>query len=497
MTSRLAVSLAVFFLLASIAVIITVAVIQVHKTNFLSPGLKYGIVLDAGSSRTTVYLYQWPAEKENNTGVVTQTLKCRVEGPGISSFGQDPDQDRCTWHSMKECMAQTLETIPLSQHNSTPLFLGATAGMRLLRSKNESASDKILLDIRRYLQSLPFSFGNASIISGEEEGLYGWITANYLMGNFVEKNLWNAWVRPHGAKTIGSLDLGGASTQIAFSTTPAEGQAPPGYTKVWLYGYEYSVYTHSFTCYGKDEAERKVLASLVRTSSSSQVKNPCYHTGYSTTMSAGYIFETPCNQKTSNYNPKQQLTLVGTGDLGLCRSTVRAAFDLGSCQGRSNCSFNGVYQPPVSGDFVAYAGFSYITEMFGLNQSFSLDAFDSKIRSHCSLPWKTLTEGSSKKEKYLRSYCYSANLAYVLLVEGYKFSPETWNNIRFQNEINQNSVAWPLGYMLALSNMIPAEAKLVQLPMASSVFAGLLFMFSTLAILCFMFLAIALVRACY
>ncbi|KAK2090094.1 hypothetical protein P7K49_031350 [Saguinus oedipus] len=41
---------------------------------------EYGIVLDAGSSRTTVYVYQWPAEKENNTGVVSQTFKCSVKG---------------------------------------------------------------------------------------------------------------------------------------------------------------------------------------------------------------------------------------------------------------------------------------------------------------------------------------------------------------------------------------------------------------------------------
>lgn len=45
---------------------------------FLNP--QYGIVLDAGSSRTTVYVYEWPAEKENNTGVVSQTFKCNVKG---------------------------------------------------------------------------------------------------------------------------------------------------------------------------------------------------------------------------------------------------------------------------------------------------------------------------------------------------------------------------------------------------------------------------------
>ena len=69
-------------------------------------------------------------------------------------------------------------------------------------------------------------------------------------------------MRPHGAQTAGSLDLGGASTQIAFATTDdARGE---GLTKVVLYGYEYTVYTHSFLCFGKNEAEKTVLAKLVQ-----------------------------------------------------------------------------------------------------------------------------------------------------------------------------------------------------------------------------------------
>lgn len=41
---------------------------------------QYGIVLDAGSSHTNLYVYEWPAEKENNTGVVQQVEVCKVEG---------------------------------------------------------------------------------------------------------------------------------------------------------------------------------------------------------------------------------------------------------------------------------------------------------------------------------------------------------------------------------------------------------------------------------
>lgn len=52
------------------------------------PCVQYGIVLDAGSSRTTVYVYQWPAEKENNTGVVSQTCKCNVKGKAQSESGR-------------------------------------------------------------------------------------------------------------------------------------------------------------------------------------------------------------------------------------------------------------------------------------------------------------------------------------------------------------------------------------------------------------------------
>ncbi len=58
--------------------------------------------------------------------------------------------------------------------------------------KDEETSNAILKNIKNYLSSLPFNFQNASIISGQEEGLYGWITVNYLKGNFLEVSSWAA-----------------------------------------------------------------------------------------------------------------------------------------------------------------------------------------------------------------------------------------------------------------------------------------------------------------
>lgn len=74
--------------------------------------------------------------------------------------------------------------------------------------------------------------------------------------------MWNAYVRPEGAETVGSMDLGGASTQIAFAIQ--EDFKGPDYLHVKLYGYPYTVYTHSFLCYGKNEAEKQVLDRVIK-----------------------------------------------------------------------------------------------------------------------------------------------------------------------------------------------------------------------------------------
>lgn len=61
---------------------------------------------------------------------------------------------------------------------------------------------------------------------------------------------------------MGSMDLGGASTQIAFAID--EDLKGDDYLHIKLYGYSYNVYTHSFLCYGKNEAEKTLLDKVLR-----------------------------------------------------------------------------------------------------------------------------------------------------------------------------------------------------------------------------------------
>ncbi|XP_037639389.1 ectonucleoside triphosphate diphosphohydrolase 3 isoform X1 [Sebastes umbrosus] len=481
-------------LLASIAALVAVAVIQDTWGSKLYSS-EYGIVIDSGSSRSSVYLYQWPGQKENETGVVTEIMNCKVAGAGISEMMVDPEKDAMSWTGFNNCMDNITIAIPVEKHNTTALFLGATAGMRLLHEKDEKKSNEILESLRKYLESLPFMFQNASIITGQEEGLYGWVTVNYLMGNFLEKNLWNAYVHPEGERTVGSMDLGGASTQIAFAVP--EDLRGTDYLHVKLYGYPYNVYTHSFLCYGKNEIGKRILDKIVQESSDpTNILNPCYPDGYNTTMYASDIYDTDCTKQPNSYKPDRELLMVGTNDSDKCSSIVKSMFNFTTCPS-SQCSFNGIEQPPVTGDFMAYAGFFFTARALGIEGKSNLDQFNDLITKFCHSHWTKLkAEKTWISDKHLRTYCFSGHYVYTMLVDGYKFDKETWKNINFEKQVKNTSIGWSLGYMLSMSNMIPSEVKEIP-PLTDSVFAGLIFLFSALTIITVVVVFIFLIRTCY
>ncbi|BEJ15767.1 hypothetical protein CspHIS471_0503720 [Cutaneotrichosporon sp. HIS471] len=179
----------------------------------------------------------------------------RVE-PGISNIAPEDIPGY-----LAPLMAHALEHIPPSQQAHTPIYVLATAGMRLL---SKEAQNAILAETCSTLRrDYPFALEGPSsagpcgdsvrIISGEEEGIWGWVAVNYLMDGFGHApelahadgqtehdhllplaNLASApegssaldAVTPvdvhHHSPTFGFLDMGGASTQLAFSPSAEE-----------------------------------------------------------------------------------------------------------------------------------------------------------------------------------------------------------------------------------------------------------------------------------
>uniref|UniRef100_A0ABM5F5T6 Ectonucleoside triphosphate diphosphohydrolase 8 n=1 Tax=Pogona vitticeps TaxID=103695 RepID=A0ABM5F5T6_9SAUR len=418
-------------------------------------GKRYGMVFDAGSSHTSLFVYRWPADKENNTGLVSQAFSCHVNGSGISSYANHPPK---AGDSLRECLNEAMMVIPPGQHRETPAYLGATAGMRLLRMENESLSNEVLKAVGETIQKYPVSFRGAQIISGEDEGAYGWITINYLLDSFTKYSAQDQdWIHPSSANILGALDLGGASTQISF--VPAGHIADPAEAAQFrLYGFNYTIYTHSYLCYGQNEALQQVIGIIVNSSSAEEVSHPCYPTGYKELVRTVDLFSSPCTEKLGWPPSSRNVTLVGAGNATLCREAVKKIFSFSNCSHNDSCSFNGIYQPKVNGKFLAFSAYYYTFNFLNLTEGYPLATAEAAIETFCARTWNELKSSySDEEERRLKNYCASANYILTLLLDGYGFDKDTWGNIAFRMKAADSEIGWSLGYMLNLTNMIPSE----------------------------------------
>jgi len=100
------------------------------------------------------------------------------------------------------------------------------------------------------------------IIDGETEGIYGWLGLNYLLGNF---NNFNDYENSHF--TMGFMDMGGASAQIAFVPSDKEEitkykyEIPTVYLRS-LNGdiQEWDVFVSTWLGFGANQARKRYLA---------------------------------------------------------------------------------------------------------------------------------------------------------------------------------------------------------------------------------------------
>ncbi|MBN3292968.1 ENTP8 diphosphohydrolase, partial [Polypterus senegalus] len=476
----------------------------------LPVGYKYGLVFDAGSTHTALFLYKWQEDKQNSTGLVTQVMVCDVDGPGISSYATNPP---AAGQSLKVCLDTAVAAVPQEKQREAPIYLGATAGMRLLNITSPSQSDQVLAEVAKFIQLYPFDFRGARIISGDEEGAYGWVTINYLLQSFIKGagrlpfgvlvspsatrfvsrgcgqlslsglvfgqiisigyTFEGKWKLPTSAKTLGAMDLGGASTQLTF--TPAVAIKDKNYeSNFTLYGNKYNVYTHSYLCYGKEQAMKKVQANLIQeqavkkkvqanliqpSSLSNPIDHPCYPTGYQLNTTLGAIFNSPCVSYSGNSSLSMLVIFTGTGNVSKCQDIIRGIFNFQACSSKTDCTFDGVYQPPISGNFFAFSAFFYTFDILKLTPKASLSVTLDTISKFCQKTWAQLkAEYPTEKEDRLRDYCASGYYITTLLVNGYKFNGTSWDNIQFQKKADDMDIGWTLGYMLNLTNLIPSTS---------------------------------------
>jgi apyrase len=235
------------------AVVLVVTYMSFNGSSSASGVSQYALVIDAGSSGSRLHLYEF----DITDGLDLKDELFKPLKPGLSSFNENPKDGG---ESIRPLLEAAKARVPTALHKKTPLFLGATAGLRMLGDKQanvllkEGISSVVSLSSRPYNRLFvlaervcreydfvvkPDSF---KIMAGTDEGKYAWVAINYLLGALgLEAD-----------DTLGVIDLGGGSVQMMRALPDAFAKnAPEGYlTKVKGGGKEYDLYVHSYDGYG-------------------------------------------------------------------------------------------------------------------------------------------------------------------------------------------------------------------------------------------------------
>ncbi|KAG8195454.1 hypothetical protein JTE90_002626 [Oedothorax gibbosus] len=374
--------------------------------------LDYGIVIDAGSTHTGVFLYQWPTIKDHGTGVVHQKDYCEYE-EGIASL-YDPIH-------IISCIRNVSLSIPMG--SSVPrLYLGATGGMRLLNLTNPTDANLILMTLRYALKSSPVKVETINIIPGDDEAISSWISTNILLDALEQKE-----------NTFGALDLGGASTQYAFEVNNSTANFL-NIEDITLYGQQYNIAAESFLCFGYFEALNRMESIML-------MKN---------------------------------FTINGSSNYTECKKNVRHLLSDETCRnlGFSLCMPN-INLGSLNSKFMAFSGFYYVVSY--LNATDSLDKFIEASKEWCNMSLDKIKETQPEYQlEHVSNYCFASIYITELLTSKYGFNSTTWKNIIFTKEINKEEVGWSLGYMAKATNFLPEGSPTP--PMISlSIFLPLLF----------------------
>ncbi|XP_054721476.1 ectonucleoside triphosphate diphosphohydrolase 1-like isoform X2 [Uloborus diversus] len=415
----------------------------------------YGVVMDAGSSKTNTIVYEWKGDKYKGTGYVTQKKSCNAVG-GIAKMNP------MHLEPVIECAKNVTEIINPSSRPRTPLFFAATAGMRLLYLTNPTRAAKILEQLNDHLNETGLDVKAIEVITGRDEGIYGWITANFLKETLEFPQKTDPWE----PTTYGALDMGGASMQIAFAIPENEVNAStPDVQSMKLYGQTHNVFSHSNLCFGRDEANRRLRFFLAKNPSDTRVYDPCTPTGYEQNVTGSDLFSQPCTESTTlqemlAQDPtivKKNYTFVGTSDYAACRGNVSMLLNDQLCNDKKfkEC-FKKLDNIPSDQKYLAFATYFYTTNFLNVTKS-SLEEYRAVAENFCR---KNITEVHDiDNSTFVTQYCFNALYIHEVLVNGLGFTNSTWENLQFVDKIQRVSVGWTLGYMINATNLIPEKAK--------------------------------------
>jgi Golgi nucleoside diphosphatase len=394
--------------------------------------------------------------------------------------------------------------IPSDAWAQTQVYLLATAGMRLVPIKQQTVVLEAVCD---YIQSSsPFSVNNCrkqiKVISGEMEGVYGWVTINYLLGGFekarpsnrieFEDQLWpdtfisgtRSDEKPiKKGRTFGFSDMGGASTQLVFEpSVQVADEHRHDMTEVRLRRLDGSVARHdvfvtTFLGFGTNQARQRHLKQLeaqakqANNASSRDIVDYCLPVGAQDQLLDG-------------------TRVTGGGSFDKCLEYTMPLLNKTAECPEKPCLFNGVHTPEIDYEVHRFVGVSdwwySMHDILGLGGDYDANTFKQAAHRYCQMSWDQIVAEhkagrypSSVDRKRLHEQCFKAAWLANILHEGFGVPRTTLaatnalanTHSHFQSLDNANGIpfSWTLGaaMMYAVS---PVEIGSVVGPMEAATF---------------------------
>ena len=317
---------------------------------------------------------------------------------GISTFGEKAAQ--VGPDHLAPLLAHAIKHIPSDEIENTPIFLLATAGMRLLPDWQQRA---VLQSICTYTRAttnfiLPDCDLHIQVIPGETEGLYGWIAANYLLGGFDQPDLHN---HGKGHHTYGFLDMGGASAQIAFAPNQTETEKHAEDLKFLRMRTvngatsEYKVFTTTWLGFGANQARQRYVVELENASpDAKELPDPCLPAGLKLKKN-GEVIDPGSAEEEGVESP-----LIGTGQWEECLKRTYPLLEKDVPCADEPCLVHGAHVPSIDFDVNHFVGVSEywhttheIFEMDKAEKAYDLHTYQSRVLEFCSKDWEKIEQG--------------------------------------------------------------------------------------------------------
>jgi apyrase len=386
-------------------------------------GAFWGIVLDMGSSGTRARIHTWDenvplTEFKPEEEVDADALEI---SPGIATMRpQDIDG------YLRPLLTQAERWVPADEAPTTRIRAFATAGMRALVSSEQEAIWAAVRAVLGDHEASPFLFApaDATTISGNLEGLFGFLAVNFILDL--------ASTDGASEQSVGAMDLGGASVELAF--------APDGGAPIMADAYRATidertiqVYSHSYMRSGQDVALTRLAEQLLQMHggfADTPLPNPC--------LSVGYLDNRTIDGASVQF--------VGSGEYDQCFELMSRLLHPDYECLQQPCAAMGVYQPALPSGrhtLVAYSAFFYTVEGIGLlgwNEASGVDGVDDITptmikdagRRFCARPWPDV------KSTYAHAYCFSS--AYIpAMLETFGVGPDS-DQIMFSRKLHGYSV---------------------------------------------------------